>query len=655
MLCRPYFRSMAEATVRAFKRTGFNSVNVPKNFTILENAADQVSTFAPLDLCQRFFLNSIRVKVRSEDDVMGVDYITIGDSSGALYNQNPACYSVHGHRMAAPDVAELYLVQDSWMDLHGYDGIESVLDGLAVRKGGVSGQHYPLYTLGNGYLPDEMLVPSYPLALIAGDYPGLMDHGIILNNQLNGSAICVSTADLASMQDKIMDNTQGKIRLVDFVGPTNQDTSFKAYKALLDTAGGSNTNLACTIHLSRGDYSDFPNIVTTTADGVGFFFFSNVRDAIDVIRSFGLEDAISDSYQIPTQYINGIVNNGRTILELTGGTGTININNYVDCYNVDYTYSDEYAENMQYSGDVYHPLFLRSLLGEYNRYILASIATGNKRIIEPQDLPGDIDGANFMNVAPVLYYAADPQPNGCPYFNIRTKDGVNIYENGVKGENWRQNAIRYTGQSGEAVKRIEFENEQEWKDATASREYIDIFAEGGSGVNYVTKSIGRTLRDMIFGPLSEAVGIGPANLIGRTEGEQSEVNRFFERQREREAFEIQNAFKVPEVSFMPSTSLRDAVGNGAFITRMVLDPRDLKKFDRIQTQFGIKVSEPLTKDMLNPANGGFKYIEAKGVSLQAKASVTNATQEIIDDVAKMFSGGIRIWGTRPDVSLYTPQ
>ena len=617
---------------KLYKQTGFNSINIPKDLSTLQTAARSINDYPAMELNQRYFLNSIRIKVESEFDVAGADYMCLYGNMGI--DENSAFYAVHGYTMLAPDVAELSITMDSWMTAGGYEGLKDCLDGMVTRATAAQ----------TNVLEDPLLVPHYPILAFVGSGDNIFK-GSVMNNWYSTKDIIATTALLETLQTSF---------LVDAAHPT-----LPIFKPLITTnvpSGGVVTD----IEMSAGDYSNMPDLQVLEIAGKSYYIGYEVNTAIDLLRSYGMEDAITDSYQVPADYI-GIVqgsNYGDHIEKLSGAADSLNVADAIE-YRIDYTGSLGYQEASPVTLSN-PPKYIKTLLGKYNKYVLISPATGNSREVNPEDLAGsDFEGDYYLQKAPVIYYACDPRPEGCPYFNIKTHAETNMYVNAVQGEKWRQNPIVYRGESGAYVKMAKFENEQNYKNVTGSADYQDIMSDNnplGLGI------IARELKRGIIGAIDQLNIFGNVpsqrntpmtmNAIMGDKSYQSEFARNIEAIHEREQFEFENQFVTPEIRFSPSVTLRDATGNGAMLVKFGLDPRDIALFDRIQEQFGQYTSEPLRKNMLS--GDPFAYVEAKGVSVSLVNARVNCNKDIANDIANMFGTGIRIWSVKPDASYYNP-
>ena len=654
-----------------YKNTGFNSVNVPKNWSVLRSSAESIQEYPIMELTQILFLDSIRIKVNSEFDVAGVDYVELQTTANMPYYH--AFYSCHRYQMLSPDVAELYITQDSWMTAGGVDGIDGCLDGMAIRATNAGNSNVNV-------VEDPMLIPHFPLVAFAGDGDDF-SKGMVFNDHLS-KGIFVSNMELdeISAKSSLDPSAVGTANSVydfiikDITPATSMEPIYANKPFIRSSPGGANQEdkLSTAVVMAQGDYDSFPNLKEFRDYSGRYYIAENVAGALSAIRSFGLEDSIVHSYQ-PMMF-SGDSNGTSTQLatyftKVYGRNGIVNAANHSE-YRIDYTGSSGYQHAVPVSLQ-HAPKYVKTLLGKYNKYVLISPSTGNSREVLPEDLDIiDMANPNFLLAGPVLYLASDPRPEGRPYFNIRTKDGVNMYQNAVQGEKWANYPIVYRRESGEALNQMLFKNEQEWKDNEGSVAYQDVMASDGI-FGSMTRDLGRTIKKAIYGALDLATN-GVGNITGAytpmspnldlalmgDKAYQTQMKRQVEAVKERQQYAIQHAVSAPEVRFGYSGTLREAMGNGAMLIKFGLDPRDIALFDKIQEQFGVSCYEPLTSGMLT--GSPYAYVEAQSASFKLKSGSQSPNptginnKDILNDLASMFSTGIRIWSVKPDVSYYDP-
>lgn len=658
-------------TATAYYNTQFNSINLPKNVSVLTASAVRTKAFPAMEINQLYFLDKIRVKVEGEADVMGVDYLKLSrvstfDLPDGFHGE--VFYSVQSYVMTSYDVAELYVTMDSWLTAGGLDGISDCLDGIAIRAS--------LPTYGINTIEDPMLIPHFPILAFVGS-GGEINDGLMLDQQSNTSVI-VSTIDLKWLDDQA-NQPQNVISFFKEIvheqgtGTQTQTTAGVLSKALIKCMA---VGAACKLYTGTGIYGDSSQAeVDNGSSDLRYFYADSVRNGLDFLRSFGIESSVIKSYKLPKCQITDDADSehvvGQRIFRIEADTTEYgHSTTAAGEYKIDYTSSQGYREAIRDIPLQHSPKYIKTLLGRYNKYVIGSPATGNTRSVLPEELDIiDLTNPNFRDAGPVVYVLSDPRPDGRAYFNIRTKDSKYIFDNGVAGAGWLENPIVYKDPSGEFLNQMAFESQQEYKDMTASADYYRKYNQTPieNKVNNIKKipiNIGRGIYNFgadIADSMLAARGISPSgNRISPDEsyakwnipGYRSQQTRAIEAGYERQQFMISNATYVPEVRFASSGSLANVTGNGVMLVKFGLDPRDIAMFDRIQEQFGIATSEPLTKTMLDPGNKDFAYVEAKGVSF--KFNRKDVTKDMENDINMMFNNGVRIWTKSPNVASYNP-
>ena len=312
--------------------------------------------------------------------------------------------------------------------------------------------------------------------------------------------------------------------------------------------------------------------------------------------------------------------------------------------------------------------------------------------------------------APYICVISDPRPEGRPYFNFimrrRSNFGlVNVYDGAIAGERWREYPLTLSGYSGWYQRDIAYEINKANRDVESSAEYQYMRARAG-GVDSLLGSAdpsGSTMigarnpvsidtttpaaRDwglsssresggvsagahMALGLAESAMSLGMENIkynMGAGYAydwmpkERARVSRIEEMQ-----YNLSKAYTEPEVKFLPTPTLRDAVGNGVFYARFRPTDNDLSKFDKILDRFGYQDVRPV-EDSFMSNRTKWNYLRVKGAVVRNKE--TNDTKyatidgearyrsskTLLEDVSSMFANGIRIWHVKPDLNQLNPR
>lgn len=525
--------------------TGFDIINIPSSPALLRSSATQTVEYPIFDILQARFLSSVKIKLvnanqftNSEWALKGLDYIEIVED-GASTNLGSTFYYVSSYTLTSKDVAVLNIVQDS------------LLTAGALTNNNVMGKvFFKRSTVGKDSdkfgafdMDDELLCPNEPLQLVhsgqvTGDptanvkynAPNSCSHcglaGMFFNfpnsNGYEGaqyrsyehniiqSAIGLTQNGVAFLNmDNFDQYHEGSTYLTDAEGgyieiahskypkPYNARqvdvfmmNMIKAKGNLDDVQSQYNTNPAYRqFHYTGLEYED----MNRTSSG------SSVREALNVIRSLGLEGAILASYSLPegaggiTDYGGANTNQklvGKSYIFSTNGwwvpgssghfTGETSQSNPTrmmyqsEAYDYDYLSSDLYG-----SGNPAHNM--RILYGKFRKYVMCSPATGSVLEALPEELTALRWAYNSSTVgkhgAPYICCFTDPRPTGRPYYNFLrfglaqlNETSLNLYEGAIAGGQWAEVPIVFTGMAGEFQARVGYELSASYSDYLASPE-----------------------------------------------------------------------------------------------------------------------------------------------------------------------------------------
>lgn len=328
--------------------------------------------------------------------------------------------------------------------------------------------------------------------------------------------------------------------------------------------------------------------------------------------------------------------------------------------------------------------------------------------------PGLLTGTNNSltdDDAPVPVALPDIRINGRPYFNFAyTKNCNNQFFTGAaSGAQWRKPTLTVSVKSGAYLEEANFRRSQTEKDFWSSDEGlyitqggdaaytgelalakadIDNFYKGGmsavtntmntattkgseaalgtaaSGavgmltgamMNKANQKATYAYNDAVWQAHLKSIADGDSNYYRAVAGDPLALGQY-EREREKnvEIASFLQSVNIFDPGFKINTdsSLRDIAGNGAYFVRKRPSATDRARHDRILSQFGYKITEPITAAMLTNRNK-FNYIQAGGVSVNFITS-TYYGKYLKERVAEVFANGVRIWHVKPNVAHYVP-
>lgn len=602
-------------SVRVFKNTGFNAVNVPDSPALLNTCT--YSDLDSVDILQDGFMPYVDVRT-SWSDIKSVDYALIGD----WY------YSVERIQMTSVDVARLFLLPDFLLSAGGVSFLtaEHILDGITER---VCLDPDDLYTAATGFNlmiePDEYMNPAYQYDL----------HTEIIKDSDTGTQTTMveSTIDLwngASGADAVTytDSNSGQTVTVPTMGVVQTPTQ----------------------HNYGGARGTRTYEIDSSVQG------NTIKRGIARARALGLESAIVAQYSVPTVFIDGT----NTLKDTDGGYNTL----------AGYTMSPRVSSlNWRYGGvaTVYNPILFMSHFTKYG--ILT--AAGNRGEYEPTVIYQR--DQNF----PVLIYCADLRSGGRPYWRFQYLFGDatrNGFWNGcLAGEEWQNVPLVYTGRSGNALDQQMFDARRDAEHTSYK------WARGMNAVDTAVRAIPPALRavSQFKTGFSEGMGIGtvmtanPAAGVGMglafgladagaSAGEaiayvaqgvlnDAQIKAKYKAATLTELTQYVATTKVapPELAFpYVSSIVRDAIGNGVLAYRYQYKDADIRRIDKILTMYGNKYTAPLLPTHFTNRRY-FNYVQAAG------ATIGGLPRWWCDGIAAQLTAGARYWHVLPDVTHYT--
>lgn len=454
-----------------------------------------------------------------------------------------------------------------------------------------------------------------------------------------------------------------------------------------------------------------------------------IERGIRVLRMFGAEGAIKDSYTIPGPLV-------RFLVDYTSGNGPLGKNTYIsgilkittthgrlietgNTGNFAYSPSMVLMNGQNQTGvddDTHEPMYEydfkyanaknnRVFTGKYNRYILMCPCSGAMTEANPEDLidpsarydnPGNpaIPGTTYNSVyymktgssgggsgverketmlAPYIAVASDPRPTGRPYFNFIKRRGgrfINFYDGAVPGMQWQKIPVKYTDMSGVIQSDISYKLNRAYKNDTQSASYLrSQHAAQQQDLRQVANmfDISPNSSPVTISQRAASFGIGTGistigdkinYMTGTGQYGLIEKARSKARHLEDSQYAVSTGWIEPEITFLPSETLREATGNGVFYARYRLSDNDIHKFDKILTRYGYRDARPVDDTfMINRSK--FNYLQVAGAVVKNDKSAGKeyatidgktryrASQAMLNDISNMFAIGIRIWHVKP--------
>lgn len=562
-------------TVIGYKNTGLTVNNSLDNINKLESLGFQSLSFPDIAILQDRGNVSIRIET-DWNTVKDVDYIKI----------NNTAYWCTGISMLNENVAELSL-QEDYITTVGINNI-NVISGQCERRH-VSDDIIFKNTIPEPFTPQNTLELDYGTSNIGGD------------NNSDYYNVILSTVDFNKL-DYTAQTYVDSVKNLDVTVPLLPlpNDEYTVYAMRIDDTSTSETIRQCTIGCTSA--------------------YEFNADAVQQIRSLGIESGIIASYNIPKSYFNTVLVNGQ-YKRIIG-----NYNEYTSTLNP--KYSTTIKNNKTFSG-------------QFQSYVIMSPCSGETKEYRVEDIYDE----NLVNI--IWCTTADGRFNGYPmckpktYHNQSNKNWLT----GIKGVQWQNSPISYAFASGytelltTSFKNMIRSTRNELLSVPSKIGSIVLgtqqpkttmtSAGGGYWNELVTMKIHTTPGSVSPSAMSGVQGLGSsgANIIN---------NAFDTFQDLRQGF-----FTKPDMDYAVIPNLQDYLGNNFFELRYRLSEADTIRFDHFLTQFGYAVDEELTNNVFI-GRTKFNYVKASDVNLKTNRSYYE-TMGVISQLNK----GVRIWHVAP--------
>ena len=477
--------------ITLFYNTGFSlSGNVP-------DSIDLLYTIEHKELENNYDMRQIEkmtvsVAITSKE-AYDVDYIILDDG------QTKYCYFVTGFTNSAAKTCNLDLMLDALTTTEALSGGSSAISGWVNRKTFTLKEAKDKKRASKSIL-NEQFVPMEEMITETYD---------VFTPELENNFYVQSTVDLTQVSNKAKtytDNVSGSNVVVPLLPPTDRMTEINIYNYINED-------------IQFGSYK---------LPGLAIFDGSKkeILEAINDIRSLGMENSIQSSYIIPKEYVFEQTGSDGFINMLTGQTNKVYIEDDLDVSTV---------EN-------------------------AKAALLHTRIKLMSKCSNDEAEYSISQIGPDLAfkYWADPSPAGHPYCRpLEIEGNKNILYGAVSGAQWQNMPFVMSG-SGNAV---------------LNRELSRIMEEKGTDIiGDIWGSIGNVVS-------SGASGIGEEVMAGSIVESYNLFNSGKSHIRDLERFNERAILRSPDVHFLREHNMQNFIGNGFLIQVQKLSDNDRRRFD----------------------------------------------------------------------------
>ena len=403
----PFLERNNMYTVRVYKSTGYDAVNIPDTPAKLDTQT--YLDLPSIDTLQERFLTSIKVKA-TWSEAEDIDYCRVG----TFY------YAVTAVHMVATDTAELDLSADYILSAGGAGNLEFI-DGVTERVCvAVADDTYGAYVED-----DELLAPAKSMEIVTDRFTPASNASEI--------ALCEATVDLYNTGDDTqIDATEystplgtASVTVPNFV-PLSAETEYEY--------GGK---------VKTGVFSMSVNGTTYPA------VVAQLNKGMERVRGLGVESSITAMYAVPELYIDS----------------TDRARCKTDAFqpNMDGVTLIASLTQLPYenAGTVKNH---RIEYSEATKYGLLTMA-GNKCEFPPYQV------YEAGATSPHVVVVTDVRPDGCPYFRFKqflgesgtdtapVRPNASFWRNCLAGAPWKQVPLLFSQKSGNALDRLQYETE----------------------------------------------------------------------------------------------------------------------------------------------------------------------------------------------------
>ena len=595
---------MAQTSVRIYKNSGFNAVNIPDSPALLDSLQNFTDCYA-IDINQERFLPQIRISAPGGwAAVKDVDYVRVDN----FY------YFVDNIWMSSGDVAELTLTPD-FITSAGGPAALTILDGVTDRVH-VTDDSFGLYGADDPYTAPAL---DMDMLTYVKDY-----------SNASCTTFVETTLNLSEMGWKSDNDSVEALTAFDPTETPDPDTGELKQWVVFPVVD----------KLEAGtDYK--ASICGTTKDlvsvyGQGLYVLDNtahgdqIKKGIGLARSLGIEESISGQFSIPNIFFNATVpdqaGNRKFVTEITGQSH----NDFAVGVNFEYGIA---VQNKRVYYGSYSPYFLTAGSGSTMSAKAEEIYTGSN--------------------APQVYYCADPRRTGKPYFRFKKLNGIDVNDNHfdffrgcVPGKEWLSHPMVFNGKSGSILEQMNYKNSRalseldyrQTHDNLVNTSYGNVFA-GTVG------AVAQTAQGNIGGGVSSYY-----NMLWNLSENKRGFDQYKEKFNAQKAIEeqqlniSQNVF-VPEVQFPIAPDLfAESTNNGWMVSRTVYKTADIRRIDKILTAYGYKYCKVLEASDFNNRTY-FNYVSGS-------ITVGNLPRWWADGIAAQIGTGVRVWHVKPSPTYY---
>lgn len=681
-------------TARLYKQSGFNLLNIPDSEATLEASAGYIDVPA-MDILQVMHNTHITIRAK-ESQVSDADFMKLTKVDDTIAHPTmTAFYAINSYTMTSGDVVDLNVSMEPILTAGGFDNFADYIEGTVTRHHlhkYTPTPDQPGQTLTNdqkiykcmqqtGMESDPYLVPSFPAKMKFVEHlfwPGYArgaggwDEAKFPYALVVFSSIPVDSG--ANFKYDIGDPTSGDGLIAEI---SNYDGTIPivemSLKSIYDDGYYSTYDHEGAYWNSPSSYTDYLTLIENIADMKRF------KGNLARLAANNLTGIITQCYYVPMLWFSYGGGGENPWLPIIGGFTDATFRSPQNHFSGSPIYTNTDIKNKMLTGFSAGKCSMQPLMGDNNQITFIATKTGDTKSFKPEDIIQP-KGEVLAKGTP------DPRPNGGIKFAIK-QYGADDYDYGsaprghfsniIEGGSWTKTSVNSIGQTGYNVNRQLFNAQQQSKDTLAdyaSMAGIQSYKNTSDPISWATNMIKsaleqNTLSNLINGGTKDQYSSGFSaeisgfNGIDYTEGILAGnerlmglANREVEKKAELAQFGASNA-PQPIAVGSPSSDELDVMSYTLLMFKRELDERDIDKFIKIQSRFGVRHTTLFDKDFIDN-HMNFNYIEMTGANVYqigtgSSSSVLNSKM-LRQAVADALNTGIRIWHKKPTTSDHNP-
>lgn len=682
-------------TARLYKQSGFNLLNIPDSEATLEASAAHIDVPA-MDILQVMHNTHITIRAK-ESQVADADFMKLTKvDDTAAHPTMTAFYAINSYVMTSGDVVDLNVSMEPILTAGGFDNFADYIEGTVTRHHlhkYTPTPDQPGQTLTNdqkiykcmqqtGMESDPYLVPSYPTKMkfikhlfwpgykqgAGGWEEANFPYALVVFSSIpvdSGANFKYDIGDPTSGDGLIAEisNYDGTIPIVEM-----------SLKSIYDDAYYSTYDHSSLYWDSPSSFTDYLTLIENIVDMKRF------KGDLARLAANNLTGIITQCYYVPMMWFSRSGSGADPWLPVIGNFTEMELRSPSNHFATQPIYTNTAINNKMLAGFSAGKCSMQPLMGDSNQITFIATKTGDTKSFKPEEIIQP-KGEVLTKGTP------DPRPNGGVKFAIKHY-GADDYDYGsgnrghfdyiIEGGSWTKTSVNSIGQTGYNVNRQLFNAQQQSKDTLAdyaSMAGIQSYKNTSDPISWATNMIKSaleqsTLSNLINGGTKDQYSSGfsaeisgfdgidyTEGILAGNERLMGLANREVEKKAELAQFGAANA-PQPIAVGSPASDELDVMSYSLLMFKRELDERDIDKFIKIQSRFGVRHTTLFDKDFLDN-HQKFNYLEMTGANVyqigtgNGQSSVLNSKM-LRQAVADALNTGIRIWHVKPNTSDANP-